>query len=135
MCYTGTINFVLTPIMRFRVALFTALFLCTICGLAQANSTVTQPPTSSPHQPQQVKPQLFGGTITALSSQQITVSHASIGHSAERKTFLINAKTKLNRAVLKLRSRVTVRYQHVPEGDVALEILLQPSSPHSAKLS
>ena len=135
MCYTGNINFVLNPVMRVKVALFSALFLCTISGFAQTNGTANQPPAVSPDSTHQPKAQFFGGTVTALSAQQITVSHTSIGHSAERKTFLINPKTKLNRSSLKLRSRVTVRYQHMPAGDVALEILLQPSPTRSAKLS
>ncbi len=103
--------------------------------LAQSTNTST-PPTQPGHAQQPLpKPQFFGGTVTALSEQQITVSHAPVGRSTERRTFLINLKTKMNKSALKLRSRVTVRYQHLPGGDVALEILLQPRSRRASKLS
>ena len=101
--------------------------------LAQTN---TAPPPSAQPAPGQPppKPQLFGGTVTALSDRQITVSHAAVGRSAEHRTFVINRKTKFNRYALKVKSRVTMRYQHLPEGDVALEILLQPPSQRAYKL-
>jgi len=83
-------------------------------------------PTPAPQPPP--KPQFFAGTVTALNAQQITVSRTPVGHSTERRTFLINVGTKMNKAVLKLRSRVTVKYQHLDQGDVALEIHLQPST-------
>lgn len=100
--------------------------------LAQTNTTPTPPSQPAPEQPS--KPQLFGGTVTALSDRQITVSHAAVGRSAEHRTFVINRKTKFNKSALKVKSRVTVRYQHLAGGDVALEILLQPSSRRALKL-
>lgn len=75
------------------------------------------------------KPQFFAGTVTDLTVQQITVSRTPVGRPPEKRTFFITPKTKMNKAALKLRSRVTVRYQHVNETDVALEIHLQPRVP------
>ena len=71
------------------------------------------------------KPQFFGGTVTALDASHITVARTSAGKSPEHRTFLINIKTKMSKAV-KVKARVTVRYRHMPEGDIALEIQLLP---------
>jgi hypothetical protein len=71
------------------------------------------------------KAQFFGGTVTALDGAHITVSRSLPGKSPEHHTFLINLKTKMSKAV-KVKSRVTVRYRRLPEGDVALEIQLRP---------
>jgi hypothetical protein len=119
------------------VRLTLALFLASVAALPQAPETSTQPPpdataptpepTPAPPTPAPSAPKhlLFGGTVTQLDSQHITVSRTLPGKSPEQRSFLINAKTKMSRAV-KLRSLVTVRYRHLPEGDVALEIQLRP---------
>jgi hypothetical protein len=101
-------------------------------GLGQApdnsvSSSTTQPveepaPDQSPALP---KAQFFGGTVTALDGAHITVSRSSPGKSPEHRTFVITVKTKMSKAV-KVKSRVTVRYRRLPEGDVALEIQLRP---------
>ncbi|HEX3683483.1 MAG TPA: hypothetical protein VHU83_13180 [Bryobacteraceae bacterium] len=92
-------------------------------------ATATQPPESSPSPapaPAPLpKPQFFGGTVTALDAQHISVSRSSPGKAPEHRTFLINAKTKMTKSV-KVKSRVTVRYRHMPEGDIALEIQIRP---------
>src|SRR5438876_6504892 len=67
------------------------------------------------------KPQFFAGIVTDLSKERITVSRSLFGRPPEKRTFLIGPKTKLSRP-LKIKTRVTVRYQHLPEGDVALEV-------------
>jgi len=67
------------------------------------------------------KPQFFAGIVTDLSSDRVTVSRSLVGRPGENRTFLIGPKTKVNKA-LRMKARVTVRYQHLPEGDVALEI-------------
>ncbi len=103
--------------MQSRITRLFAVVL--LCSLALA----AQQPAAAPPLP---KPQLFGGTVTSLTNRQITVSHTSVGRSPVHRTFLIDAKTKMNRAVLKLRSKVIVRYRHLPGGDIALEIQLQP---------
>jgi hypothetical protein len=94
----------------------------------QAPQTSTiPPPTPLP------KPQFFGGTVTALDAEHISVSRTSPGKAPERRTFLITAKTKMSKSV-KVKARVTVRYRHMPEGDVALEIQLRPLTryPHAS---
>jgi hypothetical protein len=67
------------------------------------------------------KPQFFAGIVTDVSSERITVSRNLFGRPPEKRTFLIGPKTKISRP-LKMKARVTVRYQHLPEGDVALEV-------------
>lgn len=82
-----------------------------------------QPPPPKP------KPQFFAGTLTTVDASHIIVSRTLVGKATETRTFLMQAKTKTNRA-LHPRQRVTVRYQHLPEGDVALEVLVrQPRTP------
>lgn len=73
------------------------------------------------------RPQFFAGTVTDLNDQHVTISRSLVGKAPETRTFMINAKTKLNRSALKVKSRVTVRYQHLSEGDVALEIQIHPA--------
>jgi hypothetical protein len=80
----------------------------------------------SPAPPASSKPQFFAGTVTDLTTHQITVSRTPVGRPTEMRTFVINPKTKMNKNALKVKSRVTVRYQHVDQNDVALEIHLQP---------
>jgi hypothetical protein len=87
-----------------------------------ANSPAPAPPTPAQSAPKHL---LFGGTVTQLDSKHITVSRTLPGKTPEHRTFLIDAKTKMSRAI-KLRSPVTVRYRRLPEGDVALEIQLRP---------
>lgn len=111
------------------------LMVCSACGTpdqtpAQTPESSTQPPPAeAPANPPEAaplpKPQFFGGTVTALDARRITVSRASPGKSPEHRTFLINSKTKMNKSV-KVRTRVTVRYRHLPEGDIALEIQIRP---------
>jgi hypothetical protein len=108
--------------MRPKIArLFAALLLLKLSIVAQTTDSSPAPPQRSS------KPLFFAGTVTALDSKQITVSRTPVGRSPEHRTFLINAKTRMNKAALKLRARVTVKYQHVEDGDVALEIEPQPS--------
>lgn len=88
--------------------------------LAQTAQPTTAPPSAA------AKPQFFAGTVTDLTVQQITVARTPVGRPTEKRTFVINPKTKMNRSALKVKAHVTVRYQHVNESDVALEIHLQP---------
>lgn len=75
--------------------------------------------------PAPAKPQFFGGTVTQLDASHITISRTPPGKATEHRTFLITSKTRMTKSV-KLRSRVTVRYQHSADGDVALEVRLRP---------
>jgi hypothetical protein len=94
---------------------------------ALAQTTVT----STPPLP---RPQFFAGTVTELDAGHITVSRTLVGHAPESRIFQITSSTKMNRSLIKVKSRVTVRYRHLPAGDVALDIQLRPSAhpPRSA---
>lgn len=89
---------------------------------AQPNAAPQQPPPPTARPP---KPQFFGGTVTQLDANHITISRTPPGKATERRTFTITAKTKISKAV-RLRSHVTVRYQHSPDGDIALEVRIRP---------
>ncbi len=81
-----------------------------------------QAPGSSPTPTPAVRAQFFAGSVTEVDDQHITVSRTLVGHAPEKRTFLISGKTRMRKSLLALNARVTVRYQHLPEGDVALEI-------------
>jgi hypothetical protein len=122
-----------------RIAI--VLMLCCACGSrnqkpaqnAQESappSTSTTPPPEPPAGAQSTpaplpKAQFFGGTVVQLDSQHITVSRTAAGRAPERRTFVITSKTRMSRSV-RVRTRVTVRYRHLPEGDIALEIQIRP---------
>jgi hypothetical protein len=78
-------------------------------------------PAGNQSAPVRPKAQFFAGIVTDLSRGRVTVSRSLVGRPRESRTFLIRPETKLSRP-LKVRARVTVRYRHLPEGDVALEI-------------
>ena len=92
--------------------------------------------TPKPVAPAQPAPRhlFFAGTVTELDEQHVTVSRTVAGRAPEERKFLINANTKMNKSALKLKTRVTVRYQHLAEGDVALEIQIRPPA-HAPKPS
>ena len=73
------------------------------------------------------KPQFFAGAVTELDESHIKISRKLVGRSPESRTFVVDAKTKMN-AAIKVKSRVTVRYQRGPEGDLALEVQARPAS-------
>jgi hypothetical protein len=110
---------------RNAVRLFAAALLWSagpIFAQAPAPVNTSLSPPASAASP---KAQFFAGTVTELKPDHITVSRNIAGRSPEKRTFRINRKTKMSRS-LRVRSRVTVRYQHLPEGDVALEIQIRP---------
>jgi hypothetical protein len=74
------------------------------------------------------KPQFFAGVVTELDDGHIKVSRKLVGRPAESRTFLVDSNTKMNKAAIRTKSRVTVRYKRVPEGDLALEIQARPVS-------
>jgi hypothetical protein len=92
------------------------------------------PDSPAPAQPAP-KPQFFAGTVTELDDQHVTVSRTLIGHPPETRTFLVRSNTKMNKGALKVKARVTVRYQHEVDGDVALEIRIHSSTAAPAKPS
>ncbi|HMJ61953.1 MAG TPA: hypothetical protein VK493_09335 [Bryobacteraceae bacterium] len=75
------------------------------------------------------KPQFFAGAVTELDESHIKISRKLVGRSPESRTFVIDSKTKMNKTAIKVKSRVTVRYQHLPEdGDLALEVQVRPAA-------
>jgi hypothetical protein len=111
--------------VRFRVAGFVvgALFCGAVFVFAQnlaGDPAAQQLPPSAP------RPQFFAGTVVELDASHIKVARTLVGRPTESRNFAINAATKMNKSVIKLHSRVTVRYKRMPEGDVALEIQPRP---------
>jgi hypothetical protein len=104
--------------LRLPVVFVAALILCGVL-LAQSNVGPAAAPPS--------KPQFFAGVVASVDDHQVVVSRSLIGRNPETRVFVINGDTKVNRGALKAKSRVTVRYQHLPEGDVALEIQIHRS--------
>jgi hypothetical protein len=94
------------------------------------NQNEPTPPPGNIPPPAHVRAQFFAGTVTKVDEKQVVVSRRLVGKAPESRTFLIQDKTKVSRT-LKPKQRVTVRYQHLPEGDVALEI--QVRQPRSAR--
>ncbi len=91
--------------------------------------TVVPPTTAVP------RAQFFAGTIVELDATHIKVSRTLVGHPTESRSFVVTPATKMNKATIKLRSRVTVRYKRMPEGgDVALEIQPRPVTTHPPKM-
>ncbi len=71
------------------------------------------------------KSQFFAGVVTRISPGLVVVSRRIPGRAPEHRTFLITPRTKMTRG-LRLRLRVTVRFQRMIEGDIALEIQIRP---------
>ncbi|MBV9266267.1 MAG: hypothetical protein JO061_08885 [Acidobacteriaceae bacterium] len=102
--------------------------------LESQNQPPEQPPQpeqnpETPPKPEQPpdKPEFFAGIITTIDKVHVTVSRTLVGKAPETRTFLINPETKVSKAV-KPRTKVTVRYRHSADGDIALEIQLRPQS-------
>jgi len=111
--------------------LFFALVLCAgVCPAQNPEAgTGTSPPATSTVPPAPApRPQYFAGTLVSITHDQITVSRTLVGHPPDTRTFQLTPKTRLNRANCKLNAKVTVRYQHLPEGNIALQVLVHPSS-------
>ena len=106
--------------------LFAALVLLLGALFVQA-----QPPESDNPAPPEVPPkaQFFSGSVTTLDHQEITITRSLVGKGTETRTFLIKPETKISKSV-KPKTRVTVRYQHLREGDIALEVQVRWRTPH-----
>jgi len=81
------------------------------------------PPPDVPKPP---KPQFFAGVVVEYDSEHLKVSRSLVGRPAETHVFALDPKTKISKGGIKLKSRVTVRYEHSPERDLALEIQVRP---------
>lgn len=91
------------------------LFASVVLALAQIPD---RPPPPPPPQ----TAQFFAGTVTAVDSRHVTVSRTLVGRPTVTRTFLINSQTKMRKSTVVPKAKVTVRYQHLAEGDLALEI-------------
>ena len=108
----------LKVVVRFSVALFCGAVL----GLSQTTTDPAAPPATQPA----ARPQFFAGTVVELDGGHIKVTRTLVGRPTESRSFAINPSTKMNKAAIKLHNRVTVRYKHLNDGDVALEIQPRP---------
>jgi hypothetical protein len=61
-----------------------------------------------------------------VDSDHVKVTRTSVGRPPETHIFAIDAKTKTPKGGIKAKSRVTVRYEHWPDRDLALEIQVRP---------
>ena len=68
----------------------------------------------------------FSGIVEELPAGKVTVSRTALGKS-ENRSFLIKPTTKIE-GKLRTKARVTVRFQTSDEGDVAVQIIVRPSS-------
>jgi hypothetical protein len=72
------------------------------------------------------KPQFFAGLVVEADGEHVKVSRNLVGRQPETRVFVMDNKTKTPKGGIKLKSRVTVRYEHLPEHDLALEIQVRP---------
>jgi hypothetical protein len=105
------------------VVLFSAALVCS--AFPGPSQTATTEPTT-PQAPPAARPQFFAGTVVELDANHIKITRTLVGRPTESRSFAINPSTKMNKAAIKLHNRVTVRYKHLNDGDVALEIQPRP---------
>ncbi len=111
----------MTKIRLKVVMLFSAALFCGATpGLSQTATTDPAPAQPAP------RPQFFAGTVVELDTSYIKITRTLVGRPIESRSFAINPSTKINKAAIKLHNRVTVRYKHLNDGDLALEIQPRP---------
>ena len=74
----------------------------------------------------------FSGTVVELDQEKLTVTRVILGKDPEKKTFLINADTRID-GKLRAKSRVTVRFASSDQGDVALSIVVREKTDKKKK--
>jgi len=94
-------------------------------GKAPASDVVNAKPS---------KPQFFAGEVVEADAEHVKVSRNLLGRAPETRVFVLDGKTKTPKGGIKSKSRVTVRYEHLPEHDLALEIQVRSMS-HTPKAS
>jgi hypothetical protein len=120
--------------MNWRNVSFSVLALFLLLGI-RAYSSIQDAAGSNPPAataPKLPKPQFFAGLVIEADAEHVKVSRNLIGRQPETRIFMLDAKTKTPKSGIKLKSRVTVRYEHFPEHDLALEIL-ERSPSHAPK--
>jgi len=111
---------------QFRVVgLFAAALILSFGALSVPAQTAANDQAAPAAQPTP-RPQFFAGTVVELDASHIKVTRSLVGRPTESRSFAINPATKMNKAAIKLHNRVTVRYKHLEQGDVALEIQPRP---------
>jgi hypothetical protein len=78
----------------------------------------------SPPATDQPRREFFSGVITVLADDQITVSKNVIGKNSDVRVFRIAKETRVE-GKLRLKARVTVRYNHSDDGDHAVHIIVR----------
>ncbi len=84
------------------------------------------PQTAADPVPKPPKPQFFAGQVMEVDATHIKVTRNLVGRPTETRVFVVDGKTKTPKGGIKLKTRVTVRYEHLPEQDLALEIQIRP---------
>lgn len=124
--------------MNRRVLLCSALLMFAVFApAASVPGQDTQPPPvsgSDMSSSKPAKPQFFAGQVVEADTEHVKVSRTLFGRAPETRVFVVDGKTKTPKGGIKPKTRVTVRYEHLPEHDLALEILVR-SSNHVAKPS
>jgi hypothetical protein len=117
----------MTRIRLMVVVLFSAALFCgAITGLSQTATTNPAAPVAQSAVQPAPHPQFFAGTVVELDASHIKITRTLVGRPTESRSFAINPLTKMNKAAIKLHNRVTVRYKHLNDGDIALEIQPRP---------
>ncbi len=95
---------------------------------AYQNSNAPAPAPAQTTQPVPPRAQFFAGAIVELDATHVKVSRTLVGRPTESRSFTITPATKMNKTAIKLHTRVTVRYKHLPDtgNDIALEIQPHP---------
>lgn len=94
-----------------------------MCLLLACNFSVGLKAQSPPAETQ-AQDNFFAGTITALSSEKLTVSRTVLGSKPDTRTFLIKPDTRIE-GKPRLKARVTVRWVPDEEGDRAVHIIVR----------
>jgi hypothetical protein len=70
----------------------------------------------------------FSGSILELTTSKITVSRSILGKQPERRTFLINADTRIE-GKMRVKLKVTIGFVVSDDGDVARLIVVRQKPP------
>jgi hypothetical protein len=88
------------------------------------DAAVGAQPAANPPKPPRA--QFFAGVVMEVDASHIKVTRDLVGRPTETRVFALDVKTKTPKGGIKPKTRVTVRYQHLAEQDLALEIQVRP---------
>lgn len=121
--------------MKWCILLCLVLALCLLSGAtADSNAQGTANKNPIAVAPKPPKPQFFAGQVIEADSAHVKVARNLLGRAPETRDFVLDNNTKTPKGGIKLKTRVTVRYEHQPERDLALEIQVRPLN-HTPKTS